>query len=174
MRPDLFASGHKKTISFVWQALGVQHVLLPGESDSPEPSVHHAEPSVPALTPKGFVRWQSIQILREPEVHVPLMQIAVKYWKLQHPDTGIAFPPDIPVESFPKTGDPQLVEWHRDCGNELRFNAEYLLARTNQDSGKKLPSFRDRGHAPMRYQTTANIARKSGYEVHLSRGYMSS
>ncbi|KAI1355475.1 hypothetical protein F5Y01DRAFT_178125 [Xylaria sp. FL0043] len=110
----LFLNSPDRTISYIWQALGVQHTL------QPVPDNDYAPPSVPALTLRGFVRWESLQILLGPEEHVPYLQYAVANWNLKHPYTGDAFPVDLPATAFPSTCDPAVDEWHRACGQRLR------------------------------------------------------
>ncbi|KAK7983744.1 hypothetical protein PG989_011146 [Apiospora arundinis] len=113
---SLFVDAPDKSISYIWTALGVQHMLYPGSND-------FAAPSVPVLTPKGFVRWESLQILLGPEEHVPFMQYAVRNWGLKHPDTGIPFPTDLPKEAFPSESDPWIDKWHQGCAEKLRYEA---------------------------------------------------
>ncbi|KAK8103788.1 uncharacterized protein PG998_010821 [Apiospora kogelbergensis] len=120
---SLFVNAPDKSISYIWTALGVQHMLHPGSND------FHA-PSVPVLTLKGFVRWESLQILLEPEEHVPFMQFAVRNWGLKHPDTGIPFPTDLPKEAFPSESDPYIDRWHQGCAEKLRFEAAAPQAPT--------------------------------------------
>ncbi|GAW21088.1 hypothetical protein ANO14919_106010 [Xylariales sp. No.14919] len=111
---DALFNSPDRTISYIWQALGVQHAL------QPVPDNDYAPPSVPALTLRGFVRWQSLQILLGPEEHVPYIQYAVANWNLKNPYTGNAFPVDLPATAFPAVCDPAVDEWHRACGQKLR------------------------------------------------------
>ncbi|KAI1187646.1 hypothetical protein F5B17DRAFT_311671 [Nemania serpens] len=111
---SLFLNAPNETLSYIWQALGVQHTL------QPVPDNDFAKPSVPALTLRGFVRWQSIQLLLGPEEHVPYLQYAVKNWNLKHPYTGDSFPTDLPATAFPAVCDPAVDEWHKACGEKLR------------------------------------------------------
>jgi hypothetical protein len=96
-------------------------------------------PSIPALTLRGFVRWESLQILLGPEEHVPFLQYAVANWHLKHPYTGEPFPVDLPVTAFPATCDPAVDNWHRTCGQKLREAAtpnddeEHPLRRHTSD-----------------------------------------
>ncbi|ORY57158.1 uncharacterized protein BCR38DRAFT_449786 [Pseudomassariella vexata] len=113
---SLFVQAPDKAISYIWQALGCQHTLQPTEND-------YEEPCVPALTLKGFVRWESLQILLGPEEHVPFVQFAVRNWALKHPDTGEPFPPDLPADALPAVCDPAIDKWHRECAGRLRREA---------------------------------------------------
>ncbi|KAK5631556.1 hypothetical protein RRF57_007270 [Xylaria bambusicola] len=117
---SLFLKSPDRTISYIWQALGVQHTL------QPIPDNDYAPPSVPALTLRGFVRWQSLQILLGPEEHVPYLQYAVANWSLKDPYTGDAFPVDLPATAFPSVCDQAVDEWHRACGQKLREAATPL------------------------------------------------
>ncbi|KAI0853408.1 hypothetical protein F5Y00DRAFT_224636 [Daldinia vernicosa] len=113
---QLFLHCPYKSISYIWQALGVQHTLQPTENP-------FEAPAIPALTLNGFVRWQTIQLLLEPQEHVPFMQFAVRNWALVHPDTGRPFPADLPAEAFPAECDPETDAWHKECARKLREDA---------------------------------------------------
>ncbi|RYO80327.1 hypothetical protein DL766_001655 [Monosporascus sp. MC13-8B] len=113
----LFLNAPAKSISYIWQALGVQHVLQQPAGNC------YVEPSVPALTVEGFVRWETIQILLEPGEHAPYIQFAVRNWALKHPGTGEPFPPDLPRKAFPATCDPEIDKWHRSCAERLKQEA---------------------------------------------------
>ncbi|KAI4593529.1 hypothetical protein KJ359_009215 [Pestalotiopsis sp. 9143b] len=124
---SLFVKAPDKSISYIWQALGVQHTLQPTDNDF-EP------PSIPALTSKGFARWQSLQILLGPEEHVPFIQYAVRNWRLKHPVTGVPFPPDLPADAFPKVCDPEIDRWHKECAKRLRSDAAPAIERPSPAS----------------------------------------
>ncbi|KAI4867628.1 hypothetical protein F4820DRAFT_191366 [Hypoxylon rubiginosum] len=113
---SLFITCPYKSISYIWQALGVQHTLQP--TDNP-----FELPCIPALTLKGWVRWETIQLLLEPQEHVPFIQYAVRNWALVHPDTGRPFPADLPKEAFPADCDPEIDAWHKECARKLRDEA---------------------------------------------------
>ncbi|KAI1647712.1 uncharacterized protein F4817DRAFT_98485 [Daldinia loculata] len=113
---QLFLHCPYKSISYIWQALGVQHTLQPTENP-------FEAPTVPALTLNGFVRWETIQLLLEPQEHVPFMQFAVRNWALVHPGTGKPFPVDLPAEAFPAECDPETDAWHKECARKLREDA---------------------------------------------------
>lgn len=104
-------------------------MYLPGDDD-------YSAPSVPALTEKGFVRWQGIQLLLEPQVHVPVLQFAVRNWALKHPDTGVPFPADLPSSALPTETDIECDKWHQSCAVKLREEA------TPKEEPK--PTFTDR------------------------------
>ncbi|ROT35007.1 hypothetical protein SODALDRAFT_321091 [Sodiomyces alkalinus F11] len=116
------------SISYIWQVTGCQHSLQPIPGNDFDP------PSVPALTLRGFVRWESIEILLGPEEHVPFIQYAMKHWKLKHPDTGEPFPPDLPKEAFPLKPDNEVDRWHKQCAEKLRQEA------TKPDTASSKPS----------------------------------
>lgn len=112
---SLFEMPHE-SISYIWQVTGCQHTLQPTHDDF-EP------PSIPALTPRGFSRWESLEILLGPEEHVPFLQFAVKNWQLKHPETGQEFPPDLPATVFPTQPDVEVDRWHKSCADKLRKEA---------------------------------------------------
>ncbi|KAH6900495.1 hypothetical protein B0T10DRAFT_30302 [Thelonectria olida] len=113
---SLFVQADHASIAYIWQITGCQHTLQPTEDD-------FAPPTIPALTPRGFSRWESLEILLGPEEHVPFIQFAVKNWKLRHPDTGQLFPPDLPKTVFPSKCDEAVDAWHRNCAQTLRTEA---------------------------------------------------
>lgn len=112
----LFVDVPHPSISYIYQSIGCQHVLHYTGNDF-EP------PSIPALTPRGFVRWESIETLLGPEEHVPFLQAAVRNFGIKHPDTGEPFPVDLPKEAFPLKADPEIERWHNECAEKLRRQA---------------------------------------------------
>ncbi|KAF6836493.1 hypothetical protein CMUS01_05388 [Colletotrichum musicola] len=110
---SLFIDMPHPAISYIWQVTGCQHSMQPSEND-------FDAPSIPALTQRGFVRWESIEILLGPEEHVPFIQHAVKNWNLKHPETNEPFPTDLPAEAFPVKPDPVIEKWHKECAEKLR------------------------------------------------------
>ncbi|KAI0882319.1 uncharacterized protein GGS22DRAFT_50237 [Annulohypoxylon maeteangense] len=113
---QLFIHCPGKSISYIWQALGVEHTLQPTENP-------YEAPSIPALTIRGFVRWETIQILLEPQEHAPFIQFAVRNWALVNPDDGKPFPVDLPRDAFPAQCDPEIDAWHKNCAKKLRDEA---------------------------------------------------
>lgn len=112
---SLFEMPHE-SISYIWQVTGCQHTMQPTANDF-EP------PSIPALTSRGFSRWESLEILLGPEEHVPFLQFAVKNWQLKHPETGQEFPPELPPTVFPSQPDAEVDRWHKSCAEKLRKEA---------------------------------------------------
>ncbi|KAK4251188.1 hypothetical protein C7999DRAFT_10990 [Corynascus novoguineensis] len=123
-------------ISTVYQGLGCQHSLLPGDDD-------FAAPSIPALTIKGFVRWQTIQTLLGPQTQVPVLQFAAANWALKHPDTGTPFPAELPKEAFPSDADADTDRWYQECAQKARSKAD---AEGEAETPKEThqPEFADR------------------------------
>ncbi|KAH6669435.1 hypothetical protein B0J14DRAFT_486930, partial [Halenospora varia] len=113
---SLFVDVPHPSISWIYASIGCQHTLQPTTNDF-EP------PSVPALTTRGFVRWQAIEILLGPEEHVPFIQNAIRDFGIKNPDTGEAFPLDLPTEAFPIKADPAIEKWHSECATKLRERA---------------------------------------------------
>jgi hypothetical protein len=112
----LFVDVPHPSISWIYASIGCQHTLQPTSNDF-EP------PSIPALTARGFVRWQSIEILLGPEEHVPFIQTAVRDWAIKNPDTGKTFPVELPKEAFPLECDKEIEKWHSACAAKLRQRA---------------------------------------------------
>lgn len=86
--------------------LGCSHSLQPTPNDDFVP------PSIPALTSRGFVIWQTIQLLLDPEEHVPYLQEAARIFPLINPENNQPFPREIPKEAFPSNPDQETVRWH--------------------------------------------------------------
>lgn len=108
----LFVDMPHSSISYMWQVTGCQHTLQPTGND-------FDPPSIPALTFRGFSRWESLEILLGPEEHVPFLQCAVKKWNLKHPETGEDFPVDLPAACFPAEADAEVDRWHKTCADKL-------------------------------------------------------
>ncbi|KAL7924072.1 hypothetical protein ACQKWADRAFT_319646 [Trichoderma austrokoningii] len=113
---SLFLETPHSTISYMWHVTGCQHSLQPTEND-------YDPPSIPALTPRGFSRWEAVEVLLGPEEHVPFIQYAVQHWNLRHPETGQAFPPDLPATVFPSQPDQEVDRWHKTCADQMRDEA---------------------------------------------------
>ncbi|OWP04158.1 hypothetical protein B2J93_367 [Marssonina coronariae] len=113
---SLFVDVPHPSISWIYASIGCQHSLLPTSND-------FTPPSIPALTPRGFVRWQSIEILLGPEEHVPFIQNAIRLFPIVHPSTGLPFPFPLPQEAFPLVPDAEVSKWHDQCARELRQRA---------------------------------------------------
>ncbi|RPA95142.1 hypothetical protein L873DRAFT_1699005 [Choiromyces venosus 120613-1] len=105
---ELFLGTPPEKLSGIYTTLGCNHTLQPIPDDDFVP------PSIPALTPRGFAIWQTIQLLLDPEEHVPYLQEAVRKFQLANPETGELFPKSIPNEAFPSKPDEETVKWHDD------------------------------------------------------------
>ncbi|MCJ1442050.1 MAG: hypothetical protein MMC23_002542 [Stictis urceolatum] len=114
---SLFLESPDPSIAFIYKSLGCFHSLEPDKDP-------FASPSVPALTSKGFVRWQTVQLLLEPEEHVPFLQEAVKRLELRNPADGETFPRHLPAEALPKRPDPGMCQWEEGVREKLRAEAE--------------------------------------------------
>ncbi|KAF7863967.1 hypothetical protein EAF04_006932 [Stromatinia cepivora] len=113
---SLFVETKHPSISWIYASIGCQHTLNPTKDD-------FAPPSIPCLTVRGFVRWQSIEILLGPEEHVSFIQTAVREFEIKNPTTGERFPIDLPKEAFPSVPDAEIEKWHRSCAEKLRRRA---------------------------------------------------
>ncbi|KAK3329312.1 hypothetical protein B0H66DRAFT_18755 [Apodospora peruviana] len=131
---SLFVEMPPQSISYIYQVQGCQHYCLPGEDD-------YAAPLIPALTEKGFARWQSIQILLEPQLHVPVLQYAVRNWALKHPENGTPFPADLPASALPTETDMECDKWHQGCAVKLREEATPREEPRATFPDRKVPAF---------------------------------
>lgn len=112
----LFLETPHATLSFIYQSLGCFHTLQP----TTDP---FAPPSLPALTPQGFVRWQTIQLLLGPEEHVRFLQQALKRLEIVNPGVGDVFPKVLPREAFPLVPDEGMTRWHAGVCEMLKQEA---------------------------------------------------
>ncbi|SLM39293.1 hypothetical protein LPUS_01148 [Lasallia pustulata] len=124
----LFLKTPPPSLSFIYQCLGCFHTLQPDH----DPWV---SPSIPALTPQGFVRWQTVQLLLGPEEHVPFLQKAVKSFAIIHLADGSEFPKVLPKTAFPAQPDWEMLKWHdgvqeKLVAEKLRVEAEASTSRT--------------------------------------------
>ncbi|KAL9124587.1 MAG: hypothetical protein Q9217_006092 [Psora testacea] len=113
----LFLNTPQTSLSFIYQSLGCFHTLQPTQDP-------FAAPSVPALTPQGFVRWQTVQLLLGPEEHVPFLQEAVKRFDLTNPTDGEPFPSILPRDALPSKPDQEMSEWHDAVSEKLMLEAQ--------------------------------------------------
>lgn len=118
----LFLATPQASLSIIYQSLGCYHSLQ--QEKSP-----FTPPSVPVLTPHGYVRWQTVQVLLQPEEHVPLLQEAVKRFNIINPADGFPFPRQLPMETLPVKPDPEMTAWYERVSERLRLEAEAVHAR---------------------------------------------
>lgn len=90
-------------LSLMYKTLGCFHSLQPSENA-------FEAPSVPCLLVPGFVRWQTVQLLLQPNEHARCMQRAVELYDVPAPQGG-CFPKTIPRESFPLKPDEAMEKW---------------------------------------------------------------
>jgi hypothetical protein len=125
------------SLSFIYKSLGCFHALLPDK----DPFV---TPSIPALTPEGFVRWQTVELLLGPEEHVPFLQEAVRRFDLVNRGEGGPFPKILPAEALPQAPDQQMCKWHASVSDKLRHDAEVpTFAKANSDFSSAADSSRE-------------------------------
>ncbi|KAF2875979.1 hypothetical protein BDV95DRAFT_484411, partial [Massariosphaeria phaeospora] len=115
----LFLETPPASISFIYRSLGAFHSLQPAPNDD-----GYSTPTIPALKPRGFVTWQTIQILLGPEEHVPFLQKAVAQFDVLDPETNTLFPKILPKECFPEKPDDAMEEWYQGVAERLRKDAE--------------------------------------------------
>ncbi|KAL8948500.1 MAG: hypothetical protein Q9222_005319 [Ikaeria aurantiellina] len=112
----LFLETPHSSLSFIYQSLGCFHTLQP-EKDP------FTAPAVPALTPQGFARWQTVQLLLEPDEHVSFLQNAVKRLEIINPADGTLFPHPLPREALPSRPDPEMLQWHQGVAEKLMIES---------------------------------------------------
>ena len=113
----LFVECPVTSLGFIYRSLGCFHILQQGKDP-------FAAPSIPALTPAGFVRWQTVQLLLNPQEHVPYLQEAVKRFEILNTGPGGPFPKILPAECLPRTPDIEMAKWHERVGERLRIESE--------------------------------------------------
>ncbi|PYH91095.1 hypothetical protein BO71DRAFT_360148 [Aspergillus ellipticus CBS 707.79] len=154
----LFLQTKPSALSFIYQRLGCFHNIQP-TLDPYKP------PAIPALQPNGFVRWQTIQLLLDPDEHCRYLQNAVELWDIETPNGGV-FPKMIPREAFPDTPDMEMVEWHEEVSRrfELDYVKRNILRASPPNFGtyhyhfnhKDAPSPKEEKSAPPRRRTTTH------------------
>lgn len=70
------------------------------------------------------MRWQTVQLLLEPDEHVPFLQEAVKRFDIVNPVDGIGFPSLLPRDALPSSPDPDMVTWHERVADKLMLEAQ--------------------------------------------------
>ncbi|KAF2748548.1 hypothetical protein M011DRAFT_400750, partial [Sporormia fimetaria CBS 119925] len=155
----LFKETPPSTISFIYRSLGAFHSLQPAPDDD-----GYKAPCIPALKAKGFVTWQTIQLLLGPEEHVPLIQKAVELYDVRDPKTGELFPKVLPKECFPDRPDDAMEEWYQGVADRLQREAE-MEAAEKQEPTRVRVEVHDRG--------PRTSSETSDYERHGAATYFS-
>ncbi|KAI9778696.1 MAG: hypothetical protein M1839_007927 [Geoglossum umbratile] len=113
----LFLDTPFPSLSFLYQAMGCIHSLRQSPTNAFGP------PSIPALSHSGFARWQTIQLLLDPNEQVPFLQEAVRKFDIVHPTTGEIFPKVLPREAFPENPDGEMTQWYTSVAEKLEREA---------------------------------------------------
>lgn len=141
----LFIDTPAPSVAFIYKSLGCLHSLQPApDSDG------YSIPTIPALKRKGFVTWQTIQLLLGPDEHVPFLQGAVEQFDILDPGTGKVFPKLLPKESFPEKPDEDMLRWYESVSNRLRQECE---AEEEQQHRPRPPRFRPPGDNDDRFES---------------------
>jgi hypothetical protein len=111
----LFLETPANAVAYIYQSLGCLHSLQPEPGND-----GFAPPMIPALKPRGFITWQTIQLLLGPEEHVPFIQSALQQFDIVDPETGSTYPKILPKECFPEKPDPDMVRWYEDVSERLK------------------------------------------------------
>jgi hypothetical protein len=112
---NLFLKTPHSSLSFIYQQLGCFHTLQNTENA-------FEAPSIPALRPCGFVRWQTIQILLSPDQNFGYLQEALQRYDIP-PSGSVTFPKVLPREAFPTSPDKEMVKWHDSVGERMAREA---------------------------------------------------
>ncbi|KAF3894638.1 hypothetical protein GY631_5978 [Trichophyton interdigitale] len=120
---SLFLNTPSASLSFIYQSLGCFHTLQPTKNA-------FEAPSIPALLPHGYIRWQTIQLLLCPEEHTPFLQRAVEMFDIVDVHEGYLLPKTIPASAFPTEPDPDMVKWHETVSNRLELESAATTPRT--------------------------------------------
>ena len=76
-----------------------------------------------------------MQLLLEPEEHVPIIQSAVKRFDIVNPVDGLSFPDYLPTESLPSMPDPEMLDWHEGVSQRLMLEAQGYRSRGRLSAG---------------------------------------
>ena len=107
------------SLAYIYKSIGALHSLQPGPQND-----GYSSPNIPALKPKGFVTWQTIQLLLEPEIHVPYLQKAVQQWDIIDPREKKPFPKVLPRAAFPERPNAEMVAWYDNVSRRLEQEAQ--------------------------------------------------
>ncbi|EFQ99772.1 hypothetical protein MGYG_02785 [Nannizzia gypsea CBS 118893] len=124
---SLFLKTPSASLSFIYQSLGCFHTLQPTKNA-------FEAPSIPALLPHGYIRWQTIQLLLCPEEHAPFLQRAVEMFDIVDVHEGFLLPKSIPASAFPSQPDPDMVRWHETVSNRLESESASTSPHTRPPS----------------------------------------
>lgn len=72
------------------------------------------------------MRFQTIQLLLDPEDHGYFLQEAVRRFELTNPVSGALFPSKLPKESLPCQPDKEMVDWYNSVAEKLNSEASKL------------------------------------------------
>lgn len=110
------------SIAHIYRNLECAHSLQPPPLSGTE--ARFAEPILPALKVQGWITWETIQLLLNPEEHASYMIAAVELWNLKDPITGKPFPKLLPRACFPAEPDKHMEEWYQGVSTRLQQAAE--------------------------------------------------
>jgi len=103
-------------LSTIYSSLGCSHSLQPEPSDD-----GFGKPTIPALLSKGFVIWETIMLLLNPDEHTVYLQAALQKFNLVDSKTREPFPKVLPRESFPEEPNGDMLQWYNAVAEPLGF-----------------------------------------------------
>jgi len=118
----LFLNTASNNLSILYTSLGCQHSMeLPDANDVDWFQPDFSTPElVPVLTEKGFVRWQTLMTLLNPDRHIPFIQRTVGKLSIEHPEIRQALPTDLPLDGFLAEIGETIEKWVTDCSDKVR------------------------------------------------------
>lgn len=112
---ELFRNTGEHGLSFLYRTLGCYHSLQPTRNA-------FESPSIPCLTDDGYVRWQTLQMLLNPDEHAAIIQKAVEYYDVPRAPSG-TYPKAIPRTCFPPRPDADMEKWHRFVTSQINADS---------------------------------------------------
>ena len=124
----LFLTTKPQALSFIYRSIGCLQSLRPRPgAEAYEP------PCVPCLLPTGFIRWQTIQLLMDPDEHWGYLVRAMELWDICDAH-GNPFPKDLPRDAFAAEPDVEMIKWHEHVSARLEQDYRNQQAQSNPSS----------------------------------------
>jgi hypothetical protein len=145
-------------LSWTYRTFGCFHSLQPTSNP-------FEMPNVACLTPAGFARWQTLQLLLTPEESVGFLIKACQLYRIPKPDGGY-YPSNIPKSCFPSEADTAMLEWYDKVNGQLNQD-NYMRRLKNSPFQSPYPEDRRDGYfhsgGPSRDSSAEDQARLDAY-----------
>ena len=89
------------------------------------------------------MKWQTVQLLLQPDEHVPFLQEAVKRFSIVHPGDGRLFPTILPRDAFPRKASDEMLKWHENALQKLRSIEEVQDVTNAPNAAEEVESLPD-------------------------------